>query len=388
MRKIFFILFIFSFSIVLFSAPADKIKFKKEELTPIELQFFTKISEGNRHIETYYDGFLIASGITNENDFNTYKWKLESLRASAKKDLSQYVSEGDSAFADRLLRWLYSSGYLSKYSLRATLAQQLLDTGEYNCLSSSIIYSLLYSEFGFMSKGVLTKDHSFITIITEGGDIDVETTIAIGFNPGRKEIEEMANSMRITYVPKNNYRDRTDVPVATLIASLYANSISLVRTTTPSMTEALTMYKKGYYLAPNFDFFSNNIIASLNNLGIDNTKKGNYETAQRYFQEAENFNPNNPITLQNRIFYYNTIGLIYLNNKDFPSAIQVFKEGVINIGDNNSSGLKQNLKVAYYNYAVNEYNAKRYNNANTIASEALVLFPQDRDFLKLKSTMP
>ena len=42
----------------------------------------------------------------------------------------------------------------------------------------------------------------------------------------------------------------------------------------------------------------------------------------------------------------------------------------------------------YYNYAVSEYNSRRYNNAYTISEEALKLFPNDRDFIRLQTSIP
>jgi len=381
------ILFLSLFSF-LYSNPSDRVLFQKGELTQLEAEFFQNIDNGNITIETYYDAFLITSGIVDYEEFNKYKAKLGDLRARALTELKPYALEGPEVLGKELLLWLYSkNGILKKYVLKATLAQNLLDRGEFNCLSSSIIYALIYMEFGFNIKGVLTKDHSFCTIITPNGEIDVETTISSGFNPGTKEIEQMANSQRITYVPKGNYRGRKDVTIMTLIASLYANSISLLGRSINDPYEGLTMYKKGYYLAPNFDFFQKNILSSMNNIAIENVRKGNYENAVYYFDQAEEFSPKNTITKKNRIYYYNTIGSLYLNKKDYPSAIQAFKEGVVAMGAD-AKVLQRNLKVAYYNYAVNEYNAKRYNNASFISNEALALFPNDKNFINLRKSIP
>lgn len=385
---IYTIVLILSLTFSVFGKPSDRIKFKAEELTPIEVDFFSKIDLGDTNIETYYDGFLIASGITNETDFLYYKEKLNIIREKARKDLFQYISDGPIVYGDKLLRWMYepNGGGLKKYLIKSTLAEDLIDKGEYNCLSSSILYSLLYHEAGFEVKGVLTKDHAFSSVVTEDGEIDVETTLPYGFNPGKKEIEQMASYQRIIYVPKNNYRDRQYVPITTLIASLYANSISLLGRSINDAYQGLSIYKKGYYLAPEFTFFERNIIASMNNIAIESIKKGNYEEAQHFFVQVDLFAPNDSITKQNKIYYYNTIGTIYLNKKDYPSAIQVFKEGIKVMGTE-AVVLRNNLKVAYYNYVVNEYNAKRYNNASFISDEALVLFPNDRDFSRLKNSI-
>ena len=72
----------------------------------------------------------------------------------------------------------------------------------------------------------------------------------------------------------------------------------------------------------------------------------------------------------------------YLVNSNF-----LYKKGLMDIVEN-ANVLEKNLKVSYYNYAVSEYNSRRYNNAYTISEEALKLFPNDRDFIRLQTSIP
>ncbi|ADG70131.1 tetratricopeptide repeat protein [Brachyspira murdochii] len=372
---------------VIYAKPSDKIRFDSDELTELEYDFFTKIDNGETNdLELHYDGFIIASGITDEEEFKFYRGKLDEIRNLAKKDLSQYTEEGAYAFGKRLLNWLYSSGVLKKYFETSTLFQDLIYKGEYNCLSSSILYSLLYSEFGFKVTGVLTSSHAFCTVYTEQGKIDVETTISRGFNPGQKEIRNTGNSTIVTFVPQGNYRDRNEVDIFTLIATLYPNSISLKKIE-KDLEKQLVMAKKAYYLSPNTEIYNKNLINAYNRLALDYLKKNDYEAAYKTLEEAYVFDPSSSMTKNNRIHYYNTIGTSYLSQKDYPNAIQIYKIGISDIGDD-ASVLKRNLKVSYYNYAVTEYNERRYNNANTISEEALKLFPNDRDFIRLLSSIP
>ena len=384
--KTILLFFILTYSVI-YAKPSDKIRFDSDELTKLEYDFFTKIDNGETNdLELHYDGFIIASGITDEEEFKFYRGKLDEIRNLAKKDLSQYTEEGAYAFGKRLLNWLYSSGVLKKYFETSTLFQDLIYKGEYNCLSSSILYSLLYSEFGFKVTGVLTSSHAFCTVYTEQGKIDVETTISRGFNPGQKEIRNTGNSTIVTFVPQGNYRDRNEVDIFTLIATLYPNSISLKKIE-KDLEKQLVMAKKAYYLSPNTEIYNKNLINAYNRLALDYIKKNDYEVAYKTLEEAYVFDPSSSMTKNNRIHYYNTIGTSYLSKKDYPNAIQIYKIGISDIGDD-ASVLKRNLKVSYYNYAVTEYNERRYNNANTISEEALKLFPNDRDFIKLLSSIP
>ncbi len=383
-RYILIALFIVTYTLL--TKPSDKIKFNSNEMTELEYNFFTKIDNSETNdIEIYYDGFLIASGIVDYNEFNIYKEKLNEIRKKAKDELSQYKSQGAYEFGRILLNWLYDSGILKKYFETSTLFQDLIYKGEYNCLSSSILYALLYSEFGFKATGILTSNHAFCVSYTERGNIDVETTVRGGFNPGTKEIRNTGNSTIVTFVPKQNYNRRKEVDILTLIATLYPNSITL-KHIEKDLLKQLTMAKKAYYLSPNTELYTDNLINAYNRVALDNIKKMQYKDAYKYLKKAYIFDPTSQLTRNNQIHYFNTVGTRYLQSKDFSSAIQIYKIGIKEI--ENADVLKKNLKVSYYNYAVTEYNSGRYNNALTISEEALLIFPNDKDFIRFKNSIP
>ena len=381
------ILFLLIFCSTIFAKPSDKIKFNSSEVTKLEFDFFTKIDKGQTNdIELHYDGFIIASGITDEDKFKLYKEKLNDIRNSAKSELSQYAGEGAYDFGKRLLLWIYEKGILKKYFETATLFQDMIYKGEYNCLTSSILYSLLYTEFGYKVKGILTSNHAFCMVYTDNGNIDVETTVAEGFDPGTKEIRNTGSSTIITFVPKQNYNKRNEVDILTLIATLYTNSISL-RKIEKDLDKQIIMAKKAYYLSPHTEMYNDNLIRAFNRAALEHIKKAEYDEAYRHLEEALIFDNNNSRTKDTIIRYYNTIGLSYLGKKDFPNAIQIYKQGLKDIGKD-AQVLENNLKVSYYNYIVSEYNSRRYNNAYIISQEALKIFPNDRAFLKLQTSIP
>lgn len=383
-KIILFLLIVYS---SIYAKPSDKIKFTSSEVTKLEYDFFTKIDKGKTNdIEIHYDGFIIASGITDEEEFKLYKEKINEIRNLAKSELSQYVEEGAYDFGKRLLSWIYEKGILKKYFETATLFQDMIYKGEYNCLTSSILYSLLYTEFGYKVNGILTSNHAFCMVYTDRGNIDVETTLAKGFDPGTKEIRNTGSSTIITFVPKQNYNNRNEVDILTLIATLYPNSISL-RKIEKDLDKQIIMAKKAYYLSPDTKMYNDNLVRAFNRAALEHINKSEYDEAYRHLEEALIFDNTNVRTKETIIRYYNTIGLSYLGKKDFPSAIQIYKQGLKDIG-HDAQVLENNLKVSYYNYIVSEYNSRRYNNAYTISEEALKLFPKDRDFIRLQTSIP
>lgn len=379
---IFVLFFVLSFTKFIYASPSDRIEFYSDELSSLERQYFFNIDKNRNDLQTYYDGFLIASSITNKNEYLYYKDLLDQVRLRMFSYMEDYKDESDYDKGRILLKWLYSSGILKNYHLSATLATHLFDDGSYNCLSSTIIYTLLATELGLDVHAIFTSDHSFVVINTERGNIDVETTVEYGYDPGQKEIAEFQNQQRIVYVPKTNYRNRKSVDIDFLIASLYGNTISLV----PSRNlDNLSAYKKGFYIAPKEEFFQKNIEISLNNRAIDQINNKNYEVAFDLLSAAVKFNSNSEMTRHNIVYYYQHQGISYLNERDYPSAIAIFEHALEQTNGDNS--VKNNLKVAYYNYIVNEYNANRFENAKIILARATKRFPNDNDFIELQKSI-
>ncbi len=384
MRKhIFVLIFILVLSSqFLYSSPSKVIGFEPHELTSIERAFFGNIDKNRDKLQMYYDGFLIASGITEKAGFDHYKKMLNSLRKRTLTYMKEHQNKSDYERGKLLLEWLYSSGTLKTYYLRSTLANNLFDDGSYNCLSASIIYTLLAVELGLDAHAIFTSNHAFVSLNTERGAVDVETTVVYGFDPGSEQIQEFQEQQRIVYVPKSNYKDRQNVELDFLIASIYGNAISLVPR---QNVDNLTAYKKGFYISPNSDFFRNNIVILLNNKAIDEIKYRNYEVAAEMLSKAIKFDPKNSITERNVVYYYQQQGIDYLNANNYPSAISIF-EHALEV-TNNDKSVKNNLKVAYYNYIVYEYKSNRFENAKIILSRAMKVFPNDRDFSELKKVV-
>ena len=146
------------------------------------------------------DLFLTASGVP--------EGKMESYRRKISRLLNDSVSLSD---PEELLHFMHSR-ILKSYQRNQTRLDVLLDRGNYNCVSSAVLYMILTRHHGLNVKGIQTRDHAFCILpdANGGGGIDVETTSEWGFNPGEKK--EFSSSFRnrtgFVYVPPANYRDR------------------------------------------------------------------------------------------------------------------------------------------------------------------------------------
>jgi tetratricopeptide (TPR) repeat protein len=134
---------------------------------------------------------------------------------------------------DRRRRGDYVLGFTHKKFLKGYLENQtrldeIIDTGRYNCVSSAVLYAIFAVAADLDVRGVMTKDHAFVTVDTGTEVVDVETTNPYGFDPGsRREFHDAFGKLTgFAYVPSRNYQDRAAISLLELCSLILSNRIA------------------------------------------------------------------------------------------------------------------------------------------------------------------
>ena len=116
---------------------------------------------------------------------------------------------------------------LKRYVEMETRQNELFDRGNFNCVSSSIIYYALAMQNNLDVRAIKTKMHVFCAVVINGKMIDVETTNRFGFDPGeKKEFITAFGNTGFAYVPQSNYRDRYEISAKELLVLILQNKIA------------------------------------------------------------------------------------------------------------------------------------------------------------------
>ncbi len=149
-------------------------------------------------------GSLIASGVANQKDLDTYLAKLNTLHQQVKAGIP---AESELKVAGALFDWLWQtkpdrSERRGSYRLTEVVDAQLDPKIEKvgNCLGLVVLYNALAQKFGLKLKAVHVSDafgqgpHVFSLLYTAQGTIDIENILSNGFdfkghlkNPRRTE---------------------------------------------------------------------------------------------------------------------------------------------------------------------------------------------------------
>ncbi|GHT97017.1 hypothetical protein FACS1894142_0440 [Spirochaetia bacterium] len=149
------------------------------------------------------------------------------VNAAAEIAGSRALPEEPRERGEFILSYMYDK-MLKAYSARQTRLDELFSAGRYNCVSSAVLYTILASSVGLDVRGVMTRDHAFVTVNVGTELIDVETTNALGFNPGsRREFHDGFGAVTgFAYVPARNYRDRVSISQVELASLILSNRIA------------------------------------------------------------------------------------------------------------------------------------------------------------------
>lgn len=152
---------------------------------------------------------LLYSELTPDSAaYNKTIKKFEALREKITDPEIMSLAEEDRGRA--ILKLLYRE-VLKKYVSGQTRFDVAFETGNYNCVSSALVYMAAAKVAGLDVRGQKTPSHAFCSVYISGKKIDVETTNPYGFNPGNKEAIEKENEIKGYYVvPKNYYSNRRE----------------------------------------------------------------------------------------------------------------------------------------------------------------------------------
>jgi len=217
---------------------------------------------------------LHASDLSPE-EIVSYNGRLSALRRDLEARRLPEVSGGDAyLLGDTLLGWIHEN-ILSRYRLLQSDMDVLLDTGEYNCVSSAVLYLILAGDLGLDAAGVETTDHAFCRVATPRGEVDVETTTVYGFDPGTKrEFTDEFDRTGFTYVPPGNYRLRKNLSDKQMVALILQNRMAeLQRKNRP--LEVIGIAVDRWVFLGNQES-RGDLLSALQNLAADLNGKGRY----------------------------------------------------------------------------------------------------------------
>lgn len=168
---------------------------------------------------------LIASGVKDVDVAAEAKTVREAIAPAVAR------ARGESGGAKRgatLLRALHDT-VLRRYAAQSTALDEVVRTGEFNCLSSALLYVVAAEGLVDQPRAMVTRHHAYARVMVDGRVVDVETTSPAGFDAERAAlltptfVKQIAGDDVSPTELLEDLKRPEELPVLSLVAAVYSN---------------------------------------------------------------------------------------------------------------------------------------------------------------------
>jgi tetratricopeptide (TPR) repeat protein len=281
-------------------------------------ELFAEVRAAKFDHYSFADACLIVGGITDRLDRKHYKSKLDWIEAEARKA----TASSKSAVEDgaRLLKFLHAGALAKGYKAEQSDLHVLLDTGEFNCVSSAALYTVIGQRLGLDVRTVETPEHVFCVLNTRDRKIDVETTSAGGFDVDPKRVVGPKGAEK----PIDKRREVKPAGLASVVA--YNHGVEFARQN--RFAESV----RAYLLALGFDSDNHdavaNLIADLVNWPLELAKAGKHSKAIEVIAFSREMAPKEDKLRHNTIALYDDWAKGSIDRNDWVGAVRIYEQAL------------------------------------------------------------
>jgi tetratricopeptide (TPR) repeat protein len=284
------------------------------EQPSLEGQLLADAENGELDEFSLLEGALIASGVADRSALRRYADRF-AAELPALADALQNA-EPASTRAEVVLRFLHEELLVGEYDERCTEINPVLDEGDYNCVSATVLYQCLCREFGLSPVAVATNSHvrsRFGHEVT----FDVETTCGQWF--------ERAAEDPNAQIFRTQFEATRQLSEVELLAKVYYNrAISLLEET--RFAKAVELLRIAHRLDPQDRSAAENFVAAMNNWALFESDHRRFERAAELIREGLAAHPDYDPFLANDLYVHQRWTLQLCQQQRFDKAIAVLDQ--------------------------------------------------------------
>ena len=297
-----------------------------------ESALFEDARDGSLDRHTLDEACLMAGGVSDARARRDYRARLDRIEDEARKAVAGIESVTERGA--KLLRFLHDGPMRKGFRAERTDLHEVLDTGEFNCVSSTALYVVLGRRLGLDARAVEVPEHMFVVLTIDGRTIDVETTVADGFDADPERRTGPAKAAARGGPPGT--RREVDGPG---LASVVAFNHGVALAGQKRYGEAVRANLVALSLDPLNPKAAQNAAAGLANWPVELAKGGKYPEAAAVLAAGKELAPKDPFLLNNARAVYDAWANVSVQRQDWSAAVRVYEAGLTLLpGDEHLSG--------------------------------------------------
>jgi len=273
---------------------------------------------------------LVAEGLSDQRLVDAYRNKIASVVRNTMPSNAKHIT------IQTVFETLHGKLLTGKYNVGCTNLAQAIDTGDFNCVSATVLFHAMARQAGFDVYGLEMRGHALSRVRVGQQVIDLETTCPHWFS--------LSESERKKPVTPTNAGYNTAYSVA-------RRQMPQILDPAPGITRSLDSGKQTTYLVPNAPVSTDpadlpptlppndapgtfreisdvQLIATIYyNRGVDDLIAGRFSAATAANIKALQLDPQNENARRNLMASLNNWAIALATEKDFLNAAQLLDEG-------------------------------------------------------------
>jgi tetratricopeptide (TPR) repeat protein len=254
----------------------------------LEKSLFDDARNGTFGQNTLIRAALVASGVADLASLQAFEREFADWSSEVR--CSTRFAASDLERTRLVFEFMHRRILRGEYRPDCTNVSEIFRRGDYNCVSSAILFNCLATEAGLQTTVAEAPGHAISRVVSEASAIDVETTCPAWF-------ESLHNHNRPnTQTAASTFRELSPVAV---IALVYYNR-GVEATQRKDFSAAIAANLKALRLDPGSKLAWSNLLAALNNWSLELTAQARYAEALEVLQRGLDVAPGHAMFVENR----------------------------------------------------------------------------------------
>ena len=312
-------------------------------LCDLEVRLFDDAIDSTWDNHTLLEAALIAGGVRDAKQLKASMDRFDRLVERAASSIEKGTEA--EALARKLFDFMHREILVSGYELECTDLAATLKGGQFNCVSSTVLYNCLAARFGLDPVGMELPGHAMSRLRIDGKNVDVETTCPAWFRLQHDPKRRAALIAKTIGADPHGdgIRSGREVSAVELVAMIYYNrGVDLL--TARRFVEAAAANAKALRLDPSSDTAHGNLLATLNNWAITVGASQEFEKAIDLLQQGLTIDPHYETFSANYVHLYYQWAETLCAQHAYEAAIEVLGDANAEVlGTNRLSQLRQRI---------------------------------------------
>lgn len=239
----------------------------------LEEKLFADLGDGRLDGFSPLDAALIASGVEDTIHLNIYQRKASSL-VEALRQSGKLSSNAPQQRAQAIFEFMHERVLRGGYDLAYTDLRRVFDDGRYNCVSATVLFNHLATEFDLRCCGLEMPSHAMSRVFLADGTLDVENTCPQWFQLNG-DPKPWAPAGNVAPIDRSKAHAVSPIQLAAMI--YYNRGVDFL--SEKRFAEAAAVNAKALRLDPKNATARGNLLATVNNWAIDLGNGGRFTEA-------------------------------------------------------------------------------------------------------------